>query len=94
LTCGCSIQTTAVPIRDWSSGLRSCTNWEYRTRSSTPLQNLIRRDSFYSTTCRIRRSKRAVTPTKPQPKLNSGQLQNTQTHKNKKNQRLEVPHGK
>jgi hypothetical protein len=26
---------------------------EYRTRSLRPLQNLIRRDSFYSMTCRI-----------------------------------------
>ena len=43
LICGCSIQTTLAPNRDWFSAQRSCAKWAYRTRSSRPLQNLTRR---------------------------------------------------
>jgi hypothetical protein len=75
LTCGCSIRTTVAPNRDWFFRQRSCANWEYLTRSSRRPQNLIRRDSFYSTTCRIRRSQQPAMPTKPQltnPQLEPG----------------------
>jgi hypothetical protein len=48
-------------------GPRSCASWEYRTRSSRPLQNLIRRDSFYSTTCRIRWSQQPAMRINTQP---------------------------
>src|SRR5437899_6558019 len=53
-------------------------------RSSRPLQSLIRRDFSYSMTCRVRRSKGAAKPTKPQPKHNSGQLKTHKSTKTKK----------
>ena len=84
LTCGYSIRMTAASIRDWSSGPRNCASWEYRTRSSRPPQNLIRRDFFYSTTCRIRRSQQPALPTNPQrqnPQLKSGGARCTKRRK-------------
>jgi hypothetical protein len=44
-------------------------------------------------TCRIRRSKQAVEPTEPQPKLDTGQLKTHKPTKTKK-QKQEVPYGK
>src|SRR5207249_2309807 len=51
---------------------------------AAPLLRLIRRDFSYSMTCRVRRSKGAAKPTKPQPKHNSGQLKTHKSTKTKK----------
>ncbi len=67
-----SVEQLSICLRSCGPGesrtghQRILTSWEYRTRSPRPPRNLIRRDSFFSTTCRIRRDQQPAMPTKPQ----------------------------